>query len=257
MKRYVLNFLVGIMENILEINKLTIVYGKGRLKKKALDALTLIVRKGEIFGFLGPNGAGKTTTIKTLLGFLAPTQGEVSLFQRNPLLYSSRQLVGYMPETANYYWYLTPKELLFFYGQLFNINRKILVKRIDELLDLVDLSKEKNVFMKTFSKGMLQKISFAQSLINDPELLILDEPTTGLDPISKMNMRDTLLKLKSKGKTIFFSSHELSEVEIISDRVAILKTGQLLKETNPKNILDEKGGHITLERYFFNLIKNE
>ena len=244
-----------IMENIVEVKNLSVIYGKGRLQKKALDGINFAVKKGEIFGFLGPNGAGKTTTIKTLLGLLVPTEGEVSIFHKRPYFPFARQSVGYMPEVANYYWYLTPKELLFFYGELFKIERKILLARIDKLLDLVELSGNKNSLMKTFSKGMLQKVSFAQSLINDPELLILDEPTTGLDPIAKMNMRDTLLKLKNKGKTIFFSSHELSEVEIISDRVAMLKGGKVLKETNPKNILDEKGEHITLEKYFFELVK--
>jgi len=245
------------MEHILEINNLTVIYGKGRHQKNALSNLDLSVQQGEIFGFLGPNGAGKTTTIKTILGLISPTKGSVSLFQKNPSHYPSRQSIGYMPEIANYYWYLTPKELLLFYGELFGIGRKVLLQKIDELLSLVGLSREKNSLMRTFSKGMLQKISFAQSLINDPEFLILDEPTTGLDPISKMNMRDILLTLKNKGKTIFFSSHELSEVEIISDRVAIIKNGKLLKETPPKNIMDEKGEHVTLEKYFFNLVKDD
>ena len=243
------------MKNVLEVKNLTVVYEKGRREKKALDSLDLAVKEGEIFGFLGPNGAGKTTAIKTLLGLLLPTKGNVTLFQKNPHSPTSRQLVGYMPETANYYWYLTPKELLSFYGQLFNIDRKTLSERMNTLLDLVGLAGRKNALMKTFSKGMLQKVSFAQSLINDPNLLILDEPTTGLDPIAKMNMRDTLLKLRDKGKTIFFSSHELSEVEIISDRVAILKNGKLLKEASPKSIMDEKGDRVTLEKYFFDLVR--
>ena len=243
------------MENALEIKNLTVVYGRPACGKKALDGLNLRVDKGEIFGFLGPNGAGKTTAIKVMLGLIPPTYGRVSLFGKNPCLISSREAVGYMPEIANYYWYLTPAEILFFYGSFFKIDKKILLARIDELLDLVELGDSKKSLMKTFSKGMLQKVSFAQSLINDPELLILDEPTTGLDPIAKMNMRDTLLKLKSKGKTIFFSSHELSEVEIISDRVAILKNGKLLKETDPKSMLDEKGEHVTLEKYFFDMVK--
>ena len=245
------------MEDMLEINNLSIVYGKGRLQKKALDGINLAVKKGEIFGFLGPNGAGKTTTIKTILGLLVPAEGKVLLFQKSPLSPSSKQSVGYMPEIANYYWYLTPKELLTLYGEIFDIGRRTLLHRIDELLDLMELANYKNSLMKTFSKGMLQKVSFAQSLINDPELLILDEPTTGFDPISKMNMRDILLNLKSKGKTIFFSSHELSEVEIISDRVAILKNGKLLRETKPKDIMNEKGEHLTLEKYFFELVKDE
>ena len=243
------------MEDIIGIKNLSVTYGKDKHRKKALDGVSLNVKRQEIFGFLGPNGAGKTTTIKTILGLVVPTAGEVRLFQKKPLLHLSRQSVGYMPEVANYYWYLTPRELLRFYGELFGIGRKILAKRINSLLNLVELQDHKNALMKTFSKGMLQKINFAQSMINDPDLLILDEPTTGLDPISRMKMRDTLLELKSRGKTIFFSSHELSEVEIVSDRVAMLKGGKLLKETDPKAIMGEKGEKVTLEKYFFDLVK--
>lgn len=243
------------MENILEVKNITVIYDKNsRPQRKAVDNLSFSVKKGEIFGFLGPNGAGKTTTIKTILGIIVPAQGEVTLLNQ-PVSYRSMKIVGYMPEVANYYWYLTPREILLFYGQLFGINKAVLKGRIKELLKIVELENHENSLMKTFSKGMLQKISFAQALINDPEFLILDEPTTGLDPISKMNMRDTLLKLKDKGKTIFFSSHELSEVEIVSDRVAILKNGKVLKETSPKNILDEKGQQVSLEKYFFDLVR--
>ena len=243
------------MDNAIFVKNVSYVYGKGRSGKKALDNINLSVRKGEIFGFLGPNGAGKTTTIKILLGLLVPAKGDVKLLDENPSLPQARQRVGYMPEVANYYWYLTPRELLHLYGRLFGIDKKTLRQRTDELLGLVELANNKNQLMKTFSKGMLQKVSFAQALVNDPELLILDEPTTGLDPISRMNMRDTLLKLKNRGKTIFFSSHELSEVEIISDRVAMLKAGELIKETNPKDIMNEKGEHVTLEKYFFDFIR--
>ncbi|MFH1791178.1 MAG: ABC transporter ATP-binding protein [Candidatus Omnitrophota bacterium] len=243
------------MANILEIENLSVTYGKKRADEvHAVRDITFSIDKGEIFGFLGPNGAGKTTTIKTLLGIIVPTSGSARLFGK-PISYLSMRGVGYMPEVANYYWYLTPREILAFYGSLFGISRAGIAKRSEELLELVGLKKHAGRLMRTFSKGMLQKVSFAQALINDPELLILDEPTTGLDPISKMNMRDTILKLKSKGKTIFFSSHELSEVEIICDRVAILKNGTLLKLTHPKNLLDEKGQHVSLEKYFFDMVR--
>lgn len=242
------------MEPVVRINNLTVTYNrKSREANTAVNNITFEIQKGEIFGFLGPNGAGKTTTIKTILGIILPTSGSVTLFNK-PVSYKSMKYVGYMPEVANYYWYLTPKELLEFYGNLFGLTGGTLKKKSDELLELVDLKQSANRLMKTFSKGMLQKVSFAQALINDPEFLILDEPTTGLDPISRMNMRDTLLRLKNSGKTIFFSSHELSEVELISDRVGIMKNGALLKETNPKNILDEKGSQISLEKYFFDLV---
>ncbi|MFH1061854.1 MAG: ABC transporter ATP-binding protein [Candidatus Omnitrophota bacterium] len=245
------------MKHVISVNNLNIIYGKGRLEKKALQNISLSVDKGQICGFLGPNGAGKTTLIKALLGLLVPAKGEVLIFQEKPFLSSTRESIGYMPETANYYWYLTPKELLNFYGKIFYIPHKLLRQRIEQILELVDLTKQANTLMKVFSKGMLQKVSFAQCLINDPDLLILDEPTTGFDPIARMNMRAILLDLKAKGKTIFFSSHELSEAEIISDKVIILKDGKILKETKPHEIMNEKGAAITLEQYFFDLVKNE
>ncbi|MFC1577112.1 ABC transporter ATP-binding protein [Candidatus Omnitrophota bacterium] len=244
------------MDNIFEIKDLVIVYGKGARLKKAVDNLSFSVKKGEIFGFLGPNGAGKTSTIKALLGLIVPKSGSVTLFNK-PICSSLRRSVGYMPETADYYVYLTPKELLNFYGKLFGIRHRPLKNKIDELLELVGLKDEGDHLLRTFSKGMLQKISFAQSLINDPDLLILDEPTTGFDPIARMNMRDTILNLKNNGKTVFFSSHELSEVETISDRVAILKQGKLLKEASPKDIIDEKGAHVSLENYFFEMVRDK
>jgi len=245
------------MERIFCIENLTVVYDrKGVSGDKAVEDISLFLNKGEIFGFLGPNGAGKTTTIKALLGIITPTKGSVSIFNRK-VSPQTMHVVGYMPEVANYYWFLTPREILDFYGNIFDIDKNILDKRVDELLNMVELDRASDKLLKTFSKGMLQKVSFAQALINDPEVLILDEPTTGLDPISKMNMRDTLLKLKERGKTIFFSSHELSEVEIICDRVANIKNGKILKETRPKNILDEKGNQISLEKHFFELVRDK
>ncbi|MFH1995366.1 MAG: ABC transporter ATP-binding protein [Candidatus Omnitrophota bacterium] len=242
------------MNPVIEIKDLIIEYGKKPHVKRAVNGLSFSVNKGEIFGFLGPNGAGKTSTIKTLLGLIVPSSGSVALFGK-PITPASRSAVGFMPETANYYWYLTPRELLAFYGQLFGIKRAELAKKIDDLLALVGLVEAGNSLMKTFSKGMFQRVSFAQSLINDPEVLILDEPVTGLDPIARMKMRDVLINLKKQGATIFFSSHELSEVETISDRVVILKNGKLLKEASPKDIIDEKGSHVSLEKYFFDLVR--
>ncbi len=242
------------MSDVLNISNLTVIYGNGSAGKTAVEDVTFSVRKGELYGFLGPNGAGKTTTIKTILGLINPTKGSASLFGQKPST-NSRNMIGYMPETAIYYWYLTPVELLNFYGRLCGIDKATIHKRTTELLNMVDLEKSSSRLMRTFSKGMLQKVSFAQALINDPDLLILDEPTTGLDPIAKMDMRNALLKFRERGKTIFFSSHELSEVELISDRVAILKDGHLLKEGSPKDLLNEKGERVSLEKYFFDLVK--
>ena len=242
---------------MLLIDNLSVKYSSGkRGSKKAVDSLSFAVKKGEIYGFLGPNGAGKTTTIKTILGIINPSSGRVLILDK-PVSREIRSRVGYMPEIANYYWYLTPEELLAFYGSVFGIPKQRLGAKISELLDMAGLINNRGQLMKTFSKGMLQKVSFAQALINDPEFLILDEPTTGLDPIAKMNMRDTLIRLKKTGKTIFFSSHELSEVELICDRVAIIKNGRLLRETPPKSIYDEKGAHISLEQHFFDLVRNQ
>jgi ABC-2 type transport system ATP-binding protein len=178
------------------------------------------------------------------------------LFSGKPFIVPGLSRIGYLPEYSYYFWYLTSFEKLGFLRQDIRIPSRARKERIMELLKLVDLTGNEHTMVKAFSKGMLQKVSFAQALINDPDLLILDEPTTGLDPIAKMNMRDILIDLKKKGKTIFFSSHELSEVEVISDKVVIMKNGKILKEAAPKKILDEKGQHLSLEQYFFNLVRN-
>ena len=245
------------MEKIIEIKNLTVIYKDGRLLNRALDNLSLDVYKGEIFGFLGPNGAGKTTTIKALLGFIYPDSGQISLFKENHKSLLIRKKIGFMPEIANYYWYLTPVEMLKMYGELFYMDKRKVDERIEELLSLVELEQAKNILMKNFSKGMMQKVSFAQALINDPELLILDEPTGGLDPISRMTMRDTIKRLRDKGKTIFFSSHELSEVEMVCDRVGILNKGTLLKSGKMSELLEEKEEHQTLEKYFLSIIRGK
>ncbi len=225
----------------------------GKYTKEALRGLNLSVLKGQIYGFLGPNGAGKTTTIKTLLGFIPGYEGKALVFGKPPQDLSSKERIGFMPEIANYYWYLTPWELLNMYARIFNIGNRQIARKIEELLDLVNLKDSANVLMKTFSKGMLQKVSFAQALINDPELLILDEPTGGLDPISRIKMRALIRQLHDKGKTIFFSSHELSEVEMICDEVAVIKDGALLKSGKLNELLAQKDTSITLERYFLNI----
>ena len=241
------------MEKPVEISNLTVVY-KGRPAKKAVENLNLEVFKGEIFGFLGPNGAGKTTTIKAMIGLLYPDRGNISILGRSPQDPRSRIKVGYMPELATYSWYLTPRELLRMYGAFFHLDKVTLKKRIEDLLALVDLKDMADVLMSKFSKGMMQKVSLVQSLINDPELLLLDEPTGGLDPISRITMRDLLKKLKSRGKTIFFSSHELSEVELISDRIAILKKGKMERLGKLKELLEERGEYQSLEQYFLSII---
>ena len=201
--------------------------GLGRQRVVALDHLDLEVEPGEIFGFLGHNGAGKTTTIKLLLGLLAPTAGRAWILDRPIQDVAVKQHVGFLPESPYFYEYLTAAEFLTFYGQLFGLSRQALAKKIDDLLTMVSLADARHLPLRKFSKGMLQRIGLAQALINDPQVVILDEPMSGLDPIGRRDVRDIILRLKDEGKTIFFSTHILPDVEMICDRVGILVKGQL------------------------------
>jgi ABC-2 type transport system ATP-binding protein len=243
------------MERILTARNLCYTYESGKKSVEALKGVDLSVDKGEIFGFIGPNGAGKTTTIKLLLGILTPRQGELAVFGKSPSIPETRRSIGYMPETADYYRYLTPVELLHMYGNFFGIDKRVLRKRTRDLLGQVGLEKEADRLMRTFSKGMMQKVSFAQALVNDPDLLILDEPTGGLDPVARRKMRQVISDLREKGKTVFFSSHELSEVELVSDRIGILNKGNLMATGPVKELLGAKGEGQSLESYFLKMIE--
>lgn len=215
--------------NPLQINRLTKAYQRGWSRKRflAVDSLSLEVCKGEIFGFLGHNGSGKTTTIKMILGLVHPTEGTVSILGRDSREIGVKRSVGYLPESPYFYDYLTAEEFLRFYGRLFNMQGSQLACKIDSLLELVGLKDARQVPLRKFSKGMLQRAGIAQALINDPALVILDEPMSGLDPIGRRDVRDIILQLKEQGKTVFFSSHILPDVEMICDRVSILVKGQL------------------------------
>jgi ABC-2 type transport system ATP-binding protein len=199
-------------------------------KIESLKNCTLTVYQGETFGLLGPNGAGKTTLLKTLLGIVRPTSGRAGYSEAPIGNIPVKQRVGYLPENAYFYDYLTGWEFLQFAAELFEIPPDIRQQRIPLLLDLVGLSKldARKKQMRQYSKGMLQRIGMAQALINDPELVFLDEPMSGLDPMGRYQMREIILSLKSQGKTIFFNSHILSDVEKICDRVAILAQGELI-----------------------------
>jgi ABC-2 type transport system ATP-binding protein len=205
--------------------------------KAAVQGLNLSVHRGEVFGFLGPNGAGKTTTMNVLLGFVPPTDGDAFVFDvsvRQPI---ARQRIGYLPELTYYYKFLTAEETLRFYGRIFRIPKTELERRIDEVLKLVELDHARRRPIKTYSKGMQQRIGLAQALINNPDLLVLDEPTSGLDPIGRMKVREIIQRLKNEGRTVFFSSHELGEVETVCDRVGILQLGELKAEGRVQDLV--------------------
>src|SRR5438132_8886469 len=221
------------MEAILETKNLRVEYRSRELKqatKVALNGLNLRVNAGEVFGFLGPNGAGKTTTMNVLLGYVNASGGDAFLFDVNVRKPIARQRIGYLPELTYYYKFLTAEELLRFYGKIFKIPANEIERRIDAVLKLVELDHARKRQIKTYSKGMQQRVGLAQALINDPDLLVLDEPTSGLDPVGRMQVRHIIQRLKNEGKTVFFSSHELGEVETVCDRVAILNQGELRAE---------------------------
>lgn len=228
--------------NVITVNDLTKIYSSGVKKNSvtALNNLTLNVSNSSIFGLLGPNGAGKTTLVKLLLGITFSTSGDARLFDNPVSNFHIKKKVGYLPENHKYPSYLTGEQVLKFFGKLSGVDNSKLPKRIDELLDLVKLSDRKKSKVKTYSKGMMQRLGLAQALINDPELIFLDEPTDGVDPIGRKEIRDILLHLKEQSKTIFLNSHLLSEVEMITDRVGILNKGKLIREGTVKE-LTEKG----------------
>lgn len=208
----------------------------------ALDNLSLTVKSGEILGFLGPNGAGKTTTFKVLLDLIRPDSGSHSVFGK-PADQNARKRIGYLPENPYFYMYLTATESLHFHGRLRAMSGAARKKRIPELLRLVGLEHARGRSLKKFSRGMLQRIGIAQALVNDPDILILDEPMSGLDPNGRKQMRDIILGCRDQGKTVIFSSHILSDVEIMCDRAAIIRQGRLQEVVQVSEMLDDKVAH--------------
>ena len=219
----------------------------------AVDSLTLSLGTGEIVGFLGANGAGKTTTIKMLLGLIRPTSGTVSVLGGDPSDAKVRAKIGYMPEIAYYYPYLNARELLAFYGGLCGMDGKTIRARTDELLATVGLADAAKRPLKTYSKGMLQRAGIAQALLHDPDLLVLDEPFTGLDPLARIHFRELMHRLREQGKSIFFSSHELGETELLCDKVAIMKAGQAVYQGPVRQLAGD--GERNLERLFLEVIR--
>jgi len=214
-------------------------------KVRAVRDISFRVKRGEIFGFLGPNGAGKTTTIKVLTSLIRPTKGRVEVLGGRPGDLKVARRMGFLPETPNFYDYLTGEEFLDIIARFYELDYKTRKKRVAELLDLVGLGYAAKRKLRKYSKGMLQRIGIAQALIGDPELVILDEPLSGLDPIGRRQVRDIIADLKTRGKTVFFSSHILSDIEMICDEVAILNKGKVVTA----GALDEllSGGHVMAE----------
>lgn len=217
------------MTEAIETQKLTKIYEGGFFagqEVRALKNVDLTIHSGEIFAYLGPNGSGKTTTIKMLLGLIFPTSGTIKIFDRTDLTSPEvRRRIGYLPEGAYYPDFLQGDEILRYYGKLYGLRGRDLEKRIDNVLDVVKMTHARKRQLRGYSKGMRQRIGLAQALLSDPDLLILDEPTTGLDPLARREIRDILSNLRDEGKTLMISSHELMEVELISDRVSILYRG--------------------------------
>lgn len=218
----------------------------------AVDNLTLSLGAGEIMGFLGANGAGKTTTIKMLLGLIRPSSGTVSVLGGDPSDAKVRAKIGYMPEIAYYYPYLNARELLAFYGGLCGMDGKTIRARTDELLETVGLADAAKRPLKTYSKGMLQRAGIAQALLHDPDLLVLDEPFTGLDPLARIHFRELMHRLREQGKSIFFSSHELGETELLCDKVAIMKAGRAVYQGPVRQLAGD--GEKNLERLFLEVL---
>ncbi|MCO6472491.1 MAG: ABC transporter ATP-binding protein [Melioribacteraceae bacterium] len=228
--------------NIITINNLTKIFNPNSKSSRvtALNNFSLTVNESTIFGLLGPNGAGKTTLIKILLGIVFPTSGTAEILNKKIDDYLVRKHVGYLPENHKFPLYLTGEDVLKYYAQLSGCSKEGLQEKIDSLLKLVKMYKWKRTKVKSYSKGMMQRLGLAHALIADPKIIFLDEPTDGVDPLGRKEIRDILLELKSEGKTIFLNSHLLSEVELVCDRVAILHKGSLVREGTVVDITTQK-----------------
>lgn len=210
----------------------------GRPKVRALDGLNLSINKGEVFGLLGPNGSGKSTTIKLLLGLIFPTEGTATIMGEKIGSTKINERIGFLPEESYLYRFLNGEETLRFYGRLFRMDRKTLNRRVPELLDIVGLDeKARKRKLREYSKGMARRIGLAQALINNPDLILLDEPTTGLDPIGTREMKDLILSLKQQGKTVLLCSHLLADVQDVCDRITILFRGKMMELGHVKDLL--------------------
>lgn len=239
---------------VIEVSNLVVEYGQGAKKTRAVDGLSFGVRAGECVGFIGANGAGKSSTMKAMMGFLFPAGGDVRVFGLAPGLAESRRRTGYLPEVALYYPFMKARELLELYGGLQGIPRGEMRDRTRQVLARVGLDGRGETLLKNFSKGMQQRLGIAQALIADPELLIFDELSSGLDPVGRHDLRNVLLDLKRAGRSIFFSSHELNEVEALCDRVVIIHLGRLVRDATLAE-LKRDSGPLSLEEFYMGLIR--
>ncbi len=231
------------IDSAVQTSHLTKVYKDfwGRDKVRALDDLSLTINRGEVFGLLGPNGSGKSTTIKLLLGLIFPTAGQASVLGAPAGSTKINERIGFLPEESYLYRFLNGEETLKFYGRLFKIPSKELKRRVPELLDIVGLDeKSRKRKLREYSKGMARRIGLAQALINNPDLILLDEPTTGLDPIGTREMKDLILSLKQQGKTVLLCSHLLADVQDVCDRITILFRGKMMELGYVRDLLQVK-----------------
>jgi ABC-2 type transport system ATP-binding protein len=214
---------------VLEVENLRKEFLRGFLRKRtvAVDGISFAVEPGEVFGFLGPNGAGKTTTMKMLMGLIHPSGGKATILGAAVGDIAAKRRIGYLPENPYFYDYLSATEFLHMVGQLYGLDRAERSKRTDALLDRVGLGMAKTRAMRSYSKGMLQRVGLAQALIGDPDLVVLDEPMSGLDPIGRREVRELILDLRDRGKTVFFSTHILADANLMCDRVAIIVKGKI------------------------------
>ncbi len=228
------------MEYILTTDSLVKRFGGGAKAVPALQGVSISVKAGEIYSLLGPNGAGKTTFIKCMLGIVFPTSGSGYIFGDPLGSINSKKRIGYLPENHRYPLHLTGEQVLRYFGKLSEVDPVLLEARINETLGLVGMNDWRTMKVRKYSKGMMQRLGLAQALINDPDLIILDEPTDGVDPVGRKEIRDVLTHLKERGKTVFLNSHLLSEVEQISDRVAIMRQGQIITEGKVQDLTSQK-----------------
>jgi ABC-2 type transport system ATP-binding protein len=245
--------------NALEISDLKKIYKTGFFRKEtvaAVNGLSFNVRKGDIYGFLGPNGSGKTTTLMSVMGFITPTSGKILVLGDSPGSWKSRERIGFLPDNPVLYPYLSGYNALYVVGRMFLLSHAEINKRIGALADELGMDRELRLPVAKHSRGMRQRIGFAQALINDPELLIMDEPMNGLDPMGRKMFRDVIMKRREKGKTVFFSSHILSDIEMICDRICVIRDGGIIYENTMKGISESRPGE-TLEDIFMSMMGSE